>query len=410
MGHRMKIESFKQSEHGNSVQPLAVNRRYAWKERTYVVPTPSRKSFQLKASALSGLQRLDRRLQSRRQVTVVVPALYNIMPAEVLALGWLNEIDSLATIRHRIMIAAKLTGWDVFTFHTRHNLDPYFNLTIEAVRQTWLNEGALNADAIVQTRKRFGSACDYHRIEPRLVENLLLQSSLMDWLTVHAAGKPLQFHVIGTGLLSALVWSGAMPLESAIRTAIKVGIRWDAGLTEIVEAEMRRSGIPQSEENLGWRRFHRVRQLVEGRANLSMSADPADLPQVDGPNRPFWFSATAKDEPVWIETREDVRLAMESMNLASWSPDVPKPLLQDRSTGLVRGWLASPLHPIASACHWSVYNYLLATPSASLLFLDYIASLAPATPLPIPQNVFTSPAGSTYPNAGTLETRSGPGY
>jgi hypothetical protein len=153
-----------------------------------------------------------------------------------------------------------------------------------------------------------------------------------------------------------------------------------------------------------------VRQVVEGRASISLAADPSDFPQFDAPSRPFWFSATAKDDPVWIETKQDVRMALEAMNLASWSPDVPKPLAEDRSSGRVRGWLASPMHPVATACHWSVYNYLLATPDASLLFLDHIASLAPVTPLTIPQNVFGNRSTATYPSARTAETRSEPGY
>jgi hypothetical protein len=406
----MQTESFKQSESGNSLQPLGRNEQYAWKVRTYVVPNPSRKGFQWKASALHGLQRLDRRPQSVQPVTIVVPALYNFMPAEVLALGWLNEIDLLAAIRHRIMLVSKLIGWDVFTFHTRHNLDPYFDSTIKAVRETWLNEGALNLEAIAQTRTRFGSAYDYHRIEPRLVENLLIQSSLMEWLTVRAADRPLQFHVIGTGLLSGLVWSGALPFQSAVRTAVKLGVRWDASLGGLAEADIRRSGATLTEENLGWRRFHRVRQMVEGRAGLNMAADASDLPEADAPSKPFWFSATAKDEPVWIQTRQDVCMALESMNLASWAPDVPKPLAEDRSSGRVRGWLASPMHPVASACNWSFYNYLLATPDASLLFLNHIASLAPVAPLNIPQNGFGNRSSATFPSAATSETRSEPGY
>ena len=397
----MDIGSYKPGEFEPSTQPLGTNQQYAWKEQTYVVPTPSRKGYQWRASALCGLQRLDRRSHSRQQVTVVVPALYNYMPAEVLALGWLNEIDSLASIRHRIMLVAKLIGWDVFTFHTRHNLDSYFDSAIKAVRETWLNEGALNATAIAQTRKRFAAAYDYHRIEPRLVENLAIQSSLMDWLTVHAADKPLQFQVIGTGLLSALVWSGALPLADAIHAAVNVGVRWDSRLADLAEDDIRRSGTTPNEENLGWRRFHRVRQVVEGRGSLSLAVELADLPQAAVPCRPFWFSATAKDEPVWIETREDVRMALEAMNFASWSPDVPKLPAQERRAGRVRGWLASPMHPIASACHWSVYNYLLATPAASLLFLDHIASLGPVAPLPVPDRVFSGRSAATYPNART---------
>jgi len=405
----MQLEGYKPSESG-SLQPVGANRRYAWKERTYVVPNPSRMGFQWKASALHKLQRLDRRSHSVKPVTVVVPALYNFMPAEVLALGWLNEIDSLATIRQRIMLVSKLIGWDVFTFHTRHNLDPYFDSAIKAVRETWLNEGALSMDAISQTRKRFGAAFDYHKIEARLVENLLIQSSLMEWLTVRAADRPIQFHVIGTGLLSSLVWSAALPFQSAIRTAVKLGIRWDAKLGTMAHEDIKRSGSTPTEENLGWRRFHRVRQLVEGRAGVNLAADPSDFPQFDAPSRPFWFSATAKDEPIWIETKKDVRKALELMNLGSWSPDVPKPIAEDRNSGRARGWLASPMHPVASTCHWSFYNYLLATPDASLLFLHHIATHAPATPMRVSENGFGSRASTTYPNARTAETRSEPGY
>jgi len=408
-GHRMYSEGHKPND-SSSLQPVDANRQYAWKERNYVVPNPSRMGFQWKASALQKLRRLDRSLQPVKPVTVVVPALYNFMPAEVLALGWLNEIDSLTAIRQRIMLVSKLIGWDVFTFHTRHNLDPYFDSAIKAVRETWLNEGALSMDAISQTRKRFGAAFDYHKIEARLVENLLIQTSLMEWLTVRAAARPLQFHVIGTGLLSSLVWSGAIPFQSAIRTAVKLGIRWDAKLGTMAHEDLRRSGSTSTEENLGWRRFHRVRQLVEGRAEVNLTADPSDFPQFDAPTRPFWFSATAKDEPVWIETKKNVRKALESMNLSSWSPDVPKPLAEDRSSGRVRGWLASPMHPVASACHWSFYNYLLATPDASLLFINHIATVAPAGQMTIPQNAPANRASVTYPNAGTAETRPEPGY
>lgn len=397
----MRVEGYKPDEQRHSHASLGANQRYAWKERTYVVPTPSRKGFQWKVSALLSLQRLDRRSRTAQPVTIVVPALYNCMPAEFLALGWLNEIDVLATIRHRIMETAKLIGWDVFTFHTRHNLDSYYDSAIKAVRETWLHEGALDADAIAQTRKRFGPAYEYHRIEPRLVENLLIQSSLMDWLTVHAAERPLRFHVIGTGLLSALVWSGALQWNSAVCTAVKVGARWDASLEALAGDDLARTKVPRTEENLGWRRFHRVRQIVEGRETLSLSAVPEDLPRIEGPGRPFWFSATAKDEPVKIESLRDIRVALESMNLASWSPDVPKPLVHELTPDRIRGWMASSMHPVASACNWSVYNYLLATPAASLLFLDHIAALGPTSRLPMPPNVFGSRPAATYPSART---------
>ncbi|HLQ79093.1 MAG TPA: hypothetical protein VK210_17170, partial [Terriglobia bacterium] len=262
-------------------------------------------------------------------------------------------------------------------------------------------EGALNPESIAQTRQRFGPAYDYHRIEPRLVENLLIQSSLMDWLTVRAAERSLRFHVIGTGLLSALVWSGALAYPEVVRTAVRIGVRWDASLKALALEDLKKSGMAQTEENLGWRRFHRVRQIVEGRANLSLSVSPEDLPRVDGPSRPFWFSITGKDEPVRIETVQDVRMALEAMNLSSWSPDILKPPAHDQTADRVRGWLVSPMHPAASTCHWSVYNYLLATPDAASLFLDHIASRGPVTPLPIPSPVFERRSTVTSPSVRT---------
>ena len=86
----------------------------------------------------------------------MVPALYNLMPAENLALGWFNEIDALATIRQRMICAAKITGWDVFTFHTLHNADRYYDSAIGALRDTWMNEGSLSPAAHKETKTRFG--------------------------------------------------------------------------------------------------------------------------------------------------------------------------------------------------------------------------------------------------------------
>lgn len=350
------------------------NKRYAWKERAYVVPKPSRQGFLWKASALRSLQRINKAEVTGHPVTIVVPAFYNFMPAEAVALGWLNEIDALHAIRSRILDAAKWTGWDVFTFHTRHNLDPFYATTISAVRETWLHEGSLKRCTVTETIKRFGAPYQYACIPARLVENLVLQSSLMGWLRARAEDAPLRFHVIGTGLLSALVWSGSLSFENAVKTALKLGTRWDAGITCLAAEELDRKGKERSEENLGWLRFHRVRQILEGRTVVSLTACAEDVPPVDAPSRPFWFSVTAGDEPVLLETVRDVQMALESMNTASWSPRSPRPL-PGESQHRVRGWLASPHHPIASACRWSVYNYLLATPQSTLLFLDHIAAL-----------------------------------
>ena len=396
----MKLDGNKQNGIPNSPETQSAGRKYGWKPRTYVVPVPSRKGFQWKASALQGLQRLDRHPPNRRPVTVVVPALFNLMPGEVFALGWLNEIDSLAAIRHRVMVVAKLLGWDVFTFHTRHILDRYFDSAIKAVRETWLNEGALNPEAIAQTLRRFGAAYDYHSVEPRLVENLLIQSSLMDGISGRAAGKPFEFHVIGTGLISALAWSGALSFPNAVKTAAEVGASWDVRLKKMAEAECERTGLSSTDENLGWLRFRRVRQMLERRSNMSLAVDPASLPKVENPQRPFWYSATAKSEPVWIEDRQHIRTALETMNLESWCPEVPHCTKQGGISGPVRGWLASPIHPVAASCHWSFRNYLLATPAASQLFFKHIASAVPSASVPLPQNVFDD-RSATYRSART---------
>jgi len=351
---------------------LGDNQRYAWKERSYCVPAPSRKGFQWKASALRSLQRFNK-TEVKGPVTVVSPALYNFMPAEALALGWLNEIDALGTIRQRIAAATKLTGWDVFTFHTRHNLDPYYATTIEAVRETWLHEGGLKQNTIAETIKRFGAPYQYNCIPARLVENLVFQSSLMGWLSSRAGDVPLRYHVVGTGLLSGLVWSGSLSFESAVNTAVKIGSRWDASITEMAAEELSKSRRSKSAENIGWLHFNRVRGILEGRTTVSLPVLPADMPSPEAPSRPFWFSPTASDEPVLLETVRDVKTALESMNLASWSPQLPRPL--PMNTADVKGWLVSPQHPMAAACRWSVYNYLLATPDSALLFLDHIATM-----------------------------------
>src|SRR6185503_5632856 len=136
----------------------------AWKTRTYPVPTPSRSGFRWKASALRSLHRWNGEVVSERLATIMVPALFNFMPAESVAMGWLNEIDALTTIRQRMICAAKITGWDVFTFHTLHNADHFFDSTIGAVRDTWVKEGNLSPDVLRETRRQFGKPYDYHRI------------------------------------------------------------------------------------------------------------------------------------------------------------------------------------------------------------------------------------------------------
>ncbi|HEY2379796.1 MAG TPA: hypothetical protein VGK48_01320 [Terriglobia bacterium] len=306
--------------------------------------------------------------------TVVVPALYNLMPAENLALGWLNEIDALATIRQRMICAAKITGWDVFTFHTLHNADHYFDTTIGAVRDTWIKEGNLSPAAHYETKRRFGKPYDYHRIHARLIENLVFQSALLDWVGHRAAKVPLRFHVIGTALLSALVSAGSISFASAVNSALKFGARWDETL--------RNSGSARTEDEAGWAGFQQIRQLIEGHSSLSLAAAREDLPSPDAPSRPFSYSATATDEPVLISTAADAAAALRTLNLSSWAfTSKPAQTANERA----RGWLISPLHPMAAQCKWSVSNYLLATPASVELFLDHVAPIgvAPALQLSV---------------------------
>jgi hypothetical protein len=303
----------------------------------------------------------------------MVPALYNFMPAENVALGWLNEIDALVTIRHRMICASKITGWDVFTFHTLHNADHYFDTTIGAVRDTWMKEGNLSTAAHRETKRRFGKPYDYHRIHARLIENLVFQSSLLEFVGHRASQVPLRFHVIGTALMSALVSSGSISFAEAVNSALKFGGRWDETL--------RNSGNARTDDEAGWSRFGQVRQLMEGRWSLSLAVAREDLPKPGAPSRPFWYSATAKDEPVLISTAPEASAALETLNLSSWAY-TSKPVHVENER--VCGWLVSPLHPMASMCKWSVSNYLLATPSSVMLFLDHIATIPKAPVLRLP--------------------------
>jgi hypothetical protein len=303
----------------------------------------------------------------------MVPALYNFMPAENLALGWLNEIDALVTIRQRMICAAKLTGWDVFTFHTLHNADHFFDTAIGAIRDTWMKEGNLSSAALNETKRRFGKPYDYHRVDARLIENLVFQSSLLDWLNHRAGQTSLQFHAVGTALLSTLVSSGSVSFSAAVHSALKFGARWNETL--------RNSGSAKSDDEIGWSRFNQVRRLMEGRSTLSLGVDREDLPEAQAPLRPFWFSPTAKDEPVWITTAEEAASALERMNLSSWACS-SKPVSHPDEK--VRGWLISPLHPLARLCKWSVSNYLLATPKSATLFLEHIAPIGGGPALRLP--------------------------
>src|SRR5262245_13810904 len=261
----------------------------AWKPRVYPVPTPSRSGLRWKASVLRTLHRWSGMPVSAHPATVMVPALYNFMPAESVALGWLNEIDALVTMRQRMSCAARITGWDVFTFHTQHNADHFFDTTIRAVRDTWVKEGNLSPEAVREAQCQFGKPQDYHRIHARLVENLVFQASLLDWVIGHATDAPLRFHVIGTALLSALVSTRSITFGAAVESAIKFGSRWDKTL--------RATARGKTEDEIGWTEFGEIRKLMEGQTALSMEGLAAlnvsrnDLPAPDAPVRPFWYSA-----------------------------------------------------------------------------------------------------------------------
>jgi hypothetical protein len=346
--------------------------RCAWKSRTYPVPNEGVR-FRWKASALRGLQRWSRRTAKPKPAVIVVPALYNRLPAETVALGWLNEIDALHSIRQRMATVARLRGWDVFTFHTQHNLDHFYDTTISAVRETWSHEGGLSVASINETKKRFGNVYDYHRVQPRLVENLVFQSSLMDWVAHRAEDLPFQFHAIGTGLYSALVWAGSISFEAAVESAVKVGLRWDKAIRCMAEERSVTAALGSSESEIGWRHFEIIQQVIDNKEHLSLAVARDDLPKAEAPSRPFWFSPCMDEEPVLIETSRDASLALESLNLTSWACDPGK--LPDHS---VRGWLVSPLHTMARSCRWSVSNYLLSTPSSIMMFMNHIASLSRA--------------------------------
>jgi hypothetical protein len=335
----------------------------AWKTRTYPVPMPSRRGFRWKAAALRGIRVWSRR-KSSDPATIVVPALYNFMPAENLALGWFNEIDALVAIRQRMVCAAKITGWDVFTFHTLHNADHFFDTAIAAVRDTWMKEGNLSSAAYLETRRRFGKPYDYHRIHARLIENLVFQSSLLEWLSHRAAETPLQFHVVGTALLSALVSSGSLSFSAAVHSALKFGARWDGAVQKMKSAA-------KTEDEAGWSRFNQVCRLMEGQSSLSFGVVRDDLPKPQTPARPFWFSPTSKDRPKQIATAGEAAAALETMNLSSWGYSA-----RPAGNEIVRGWLISPLHPMSRLCKWSLTDHLLATPKSTMLFLDHIAPIA----------------------------------
>jgi hypothetical protein len=215
-----------------------------------------------------------------------------------------------------------------------------------------------------ETKRRFGKPYEYHRIHARLIENLVFQSSLLDWVGHRSTNVPVRFHVIGTALLSALVSSGSITFEDAVSSALKFGARWDEML--------RNSAGGRNEDEKGWSLFHQIRRLIEGGSSLSLAVNRKDLPIADAPCRPFWYAPTVNDEPMRVGDAVEAAAALQTLNLSSWG-FAPKPWQAEEER--VRGWLVSPLHPMAGLCKWSVSNYLLATPASLSLFLDHIAPI-----------------------------------
>jgi len=288
-----------------------------------------------------------------------VPALFNRLPAETFAMGWLNEIDVLHSIHQRIGFVSKKTGWDVYTFHTQHNLDRRYDCTIAAVRDTWSKERHLSVSHVAETKRRYGSAYSYHRIQPRLIENVVFQSSLMECVAARAEDTPIRFHAIGTGLYSALIRSGALTFDAALDSMMKVGARWDKAMESMAGDEVSR--------------FEIVDRLVNGRERISLQVAVEDLPKVEAPSEPFWFSVSGNDEPNLLETARDVASALETLNLSSWWTGTL--LLPDH---FVSGFLTSPHHPLARRCRGSLSSYLLATPAHVVMFMEYIAGIGRA--------------------------------
>jgi hypothetical protein len=337
----------------------------AWKPRAYPVPTASSRGYRWKASMLRNLRGFNNTAVTSHPATIMVPALYNCMPAECVALGWLNEIDTLVSIRHQMTAAAKITGWDVFTFHTLHNVDRFYDTTIAAVRDTWVKEGSLSNSAVQKAKRQFAHPYDYHRIPARLVENLVFQSSLLDWVGRQSADITLHLQVTGTALLSALVSTNSISFNAAVESAMKFGNRWDETL--------RGQANSKTDEEIGWFEFRQIRRLMEGRISMSMGVSREDLPVPDAPSRPFWYTPTLNGEAMLITTAQEAANALETLNLGSWA-NVPAKAIPNADQ-TVKGWLVSPMHPMARASRRSFSNYLLATPACVTLFLDHIASI-----------------------------------
>jgi hypothetical protein len=61
---------------------------------------------------------------------------------------------------------------------------------------------------------------------------------------------PVDYHVVGTALLSGLVCAGSISFTAAVESALKMGTRWDKTLRE--------SANTQNEEEISWDSFRQV--------------------------------------------------------------------------------------------------------------------------------------------------------
>ena len=90
-------------------------------------------------------------------------------------------------------------------------------------------------------------------------------------------------------------------------------------------------GNSTTTDNDGWLRFERMKRLMEGRAVTSLAVPREDMPEVEAPSKPFWYSPAINADPMLITTSQDAKLALETLNLSSWAYSSPLSLRADES-------------------------------------------------------------------------------
>lgn len=354
----------------DSLGRMSNHQRYTWKTRAYPVSSSGRRGFQWRAATLRSLEAITRRPSLANPATIVVPALWNLTPGEGVAAGWFRELEALRPLRMRIVQASRHTGWDVFTFHTLHNPDPFFNSTIETLRDTWIRERSLSQRAVERAQRDYGRPWDYACIRARLVESLVFQTAQLDWIQAKTVAASLQTHFIGTALFSALAWSAAVSFDAAVDLAETIGGAWDRELNTFAQEELQLRGIPCSDEALGGARQQAVLRLIKHGRPFPVTRPVLEALRIQNPGHPFLYSALPHQRPVMLKTSEEIRAAIEALDIASWAGE-RLPL----TVGGIQGWLMSPRHPSSRACRWSLTNCSLSTPAAVSLFFDYIAPI-----------------------------------